>query len=210
MVRKNKRTKKSKRSNKSGGFVRDAITVSCRRLAIYNLTAGVATVTMAPSTFIEAAAVSDVFELYRITKLRYRLYRHATLGATATAVYIAGVVDNPPSTAADASVSPYAAVITPIMTQPSEWKSISKRDLASYSTWYKTVAGSPDPSLEEQGKIYLAGTTTDAFTMEVEIVYQFKSPCTTSATPAERGALERLRERERLLKILSSSPTTKL
>jgi len=209
MGRKNKRNK-NKRSNRSGGYTRDIITVSSRQFTIVGLAGGVGQISLSPSSFIEAAAISDVFELYRVTKLRYRLHRHVSTSGSLAAVYIAGVVDNAPSTAADASVSPYTAVITPTATVPSGWRTVSRRDLVGYQPWYKTIAGSPDPAQEVQGRIYLAGLASDFWTVEVEVVYQFKSPCTSSATPAERGARECALERERLLRILAAAPTLKL
>ncbi len=208
MVRKNKRRHNKQRSNRGGGLTGNAIQVSCNYFAVRTLTSGVDAINCSPSTFVESATIADVFELYRVVRLRYRLHRHTALNGSAAAVYLPGVVDNAPTTASDVSVSPHAAVITPIQTVPSAWKSVSRRDLSSYETWYKTVAGSPDPAQELQGKVYLAGNTSDAFTVQIMITFQFKNPCTTSATPAERGALECAQERERLLRILAAPPTS--
>ncbi len=79
---------------------------------------------------------------------------------------------------------------------------MSRPVLAGYQPWYKTVVGTPDPSAEVQGTIYINGTSTDSYSLELRGVYEFKNPVNAGSTPALiREALLR-RERERLMSIL--------
>jgi hypothetical protein len=73
-------------------------------------------------------------------------------------------------------------------------------------TWYKAVLGSPDAALESQGTIYLNGSGTDLLVVEVDATFEFRTPCATAVTPAERGALECEKEKTRLLKLLGFTP----
>lgn len=180
------------------------ITVPARALLNGSMSSGVAQISMQPPTFNSVAQVADNYEFYRLTRLRYRLHPNGG-GAFCVAAYIAGAVDNAPSTPSDLAVTPHCVVLGDDVQIPTPWRNVPRAALASYNTWYKTIAGSPDPSEEVQGKIYLAGGGTDAYWLEMEATYQFRTLVVTSATPAERGALALEKERAYLLRILGLS-----
>lgn len=202
MTRRFKRT--SRRKNKNRRSV-DIVTVPARGLFTGMLSGGVGTFSLQPTNLNSVAGQADSYAFYRITRLRYRLYPNGG-GADLVAAYIAGVVDNAPTTVADLSVTEHSVIYGDDVTIPTSWRNVPKRALASYNVWYKTVVGSPTPSDELQGQIYLAGGTTDQWKMELEATYQFKSLVATSATPQERGHTEMLLQRQMLLRIMGLSP----
>lgn len=212
MARKTKRkSTRNNNGNSRGGRV-DTAVVNVHVLNSATLSSGIRTFVVSPLGFIQSAAIQDVYEMYRFTQLRYRLHRNGSIASMQVAAYLPGVVDNAPSTPADLAVCQHSAVLSSVATSPTPWKKVPRIALQSYGSWFKTVVGSPDPAQEVQGNIFLAGNTTDLCVLEVMGRIEFKNPCTTSATPAERGALECAQERERLLKLLglSLTPSQKL
>lgn len=206
MTRKTKRNNRTRRNNVNsrGGRV-DSALVNVHILNSAVFVSGIRTLAMSPATFIQSAAIQDVYELYRFRRLRYRLHRNGSISSMQVAAYLPGVTDNAPSTPADLAVCQHAAILSSVATVPTGWMKVPRFALQSYGSWYKTVVGSPDAAQEVQGNIFLAGNTTDLCVLEVQGEIEFKNPCTTSATPAERGALECAQERTRLLKLLGLS-----
>lgn len=172
------------------------------------LIGGVAVQSLQPSNVSLPNAMSDVYEFYRIVKLRYRMHPPITLAAPQCAVYLAGIIDTPSSLNLSACLQiPHAAVMSARSTIPSKWCNVPPRALSSYMTWYKTVAGTPDPDAEEQGKLYIAGNASDNYSVELMITYEFKTPVVPGATPKMKADAALLRERDRLLRILHFQPT---
>lgn len=165
-----------------------------------------ASIAVSPGGYGQSTALAEVYEFYRVTRLRYRLNPVSTITASIGAAYIAGVVDNAPTAMAEVAQSQHCAIITPNHSLPTAWKSVPPSALRSYAAWCKTVVGSPDPDTEIQGRIYLAGTTTDPYEIEVELTFEFRTPVATLVTPAERGAIECAKERARLLKLMGLTP----
>lgn len=177
------------------------VSLPARGLFNGSLSAGVAQINLQPTNLNSVAGAAANYEFYRITKLRYRLYPNGG-GSMLAAAYIAGAVDNAPSSPYDVAQTPHCVLYGDDVTVPTSWRNVPKSALASYNTWYKTVAGSPDPTEEVQGKIYLAGSSTDSYLLEYEMVYQFRTLVVTSATPAQRGAIELEKYRAQLLRVL--------
>lgn len=152
-----------------------------------------------------AGLIASAFEFYRLTSVRYRLHPN---GGTSDigAVYVAGVVDNPPGTAVQVCAVPHHVFLSDDAVVPSPWRSVPPAALRSYSTWCKTALGTPDPAQEVQGKVYFADTTgsTDQIKLEYVLAYEFRSLVSTGMTPKERGAKECRLERDRLLRLLAS------
>jgi hypothetical protein len=73
----------------------------------------------------------------------------------------------------------------------------------SYFTWYKTKAGSLDPSEENVGYFVWAdyGSTTATLLYEVAGILEFAAPVEISSTPAEHRAKLIQKERERLARL---------
>lgn len=200
-------TRKSKRNNKRNNkrSSQDIVTVPARALLQGNLASGLAQISLQPTNLNAVSGSADSYEFYRISRLRYRLFPSSISGIQ-VAAYIAGAVDNPPTTTSDLAITRHACLLGDEVTVPSSWRNVPKTALASYMSWYKTVVGSPAPDTELQGSIYLAGSGTDGYTLEIEATYQFRSLVATSATPKERGFTEMRKQREYMLRVMGLSP----
>lgn len=183
----------------------DTVSVHARLYTEANFASGTATIAMNPASFPQALEIADVYAMYRIKKLRYRLYRSTTNATTQVAVFVPGVTDNGPGTISVAALIPHCAILPLSATVPTPWKNVPPAILKSYMPWFKTILGSPDPAEETQGNIFLRGNTTDQYAIEIDAIFEFREPLSTSVTPAERGRLECEAERVRLLRILAST-----
>ncbi len=195
---------KKKRSNNAGS----TIVVRLKQATTGSLTAGTLTVALQPSTFNQIASLADGYEFYRITRLKFRLQRSGTLTGNLAMCYVAGVTDTPPNTFALAGSALDCAIQTTTTTVPSQWVSVPPSRLKTYQAWCKTIVGTPDPSVENWGNLFFGGTGTDSFVYEIVATYEFRVICNTGLTPQERGAKEREAARQRMLAILSPTPST--
>ncbi len=176
-----------------------------------SLSSGAGTVGIAPDTLgSRMVALSDTYNFYRIEKLEYRLHPNGTRTALQGAGFYPGVLDTAPANITDLSESPHTQLLGTSATVPTSWSKLSWRSLESYFPWYKTKAGSLDPSEEQQGTFYFIGGSTDPYSLEVSGVMAFRTPVNTGSTPALREQQMMLRERERLLKILSCVPMSSI
>ncbi len=204
MTRKNKR-KSNRRTNNRRSAI-DMVTLPARALLTGNTGAAGIAISLQPTNLNSVAQAADNYEFYRITRLRYRLYPNGG-GSIQTAAYIAGAVDNPPTTFQDMAQTPHCVIYGDDVSVPTAWRRVPRTALISYNSWYKTVAGSPDPSEEIQGQIYIvSGNASENYIIEIEATYQFRTLVVTSATPAERGAIELEKYRANLLRIMGLSP----
>ncbi len=156
------------------------------------------------------AGVADNFNLYRINRFRFRMHPVANTGVSrVTAAYSPGVSTTSPSTLALIGEFLYTATMGPAggQTVPSNWVNVPRQLLQGQLPWYRTIQGSQDASEEDAGYIYVAGTSTDAFVIEIEGEYEFKDaidPGLTLETRVQRREIALARRREKLLAILSS------
>jgi hypothetical protein len=134
------------------------------------------------------------------------------------AAYIPGVTDSVTSLSGFTEVIP-RTIMGATDTVPSDWCVVSRGDLVGYQPWYKTVAGTPDASVEVLGTIYLCGTGTEGITIEMEGTFEFRDGVATTSTPfpmahqelvdKKRAAFLR-KERERVLALFQKTPTPDL
>jgi len=178
------------------------------------MTAGTAALVVSPALTARATTEADAWAHFRVRKLRFRLHPRAVLSAVG---YVGGVQDTTPSSVAQIVELIPSTYIAGNTTIPSSWVSVPQKDLAGPFPWYKTVAGGADPTEEAPGVICIGGTSTDAFSLEFEVTFEFKTSVATANTPVALQLRERVRserimrefavERNRLLKILGVSPT---
>ncbi len=213
MPRRNKRrNKRSKKPNNS--FVStNSVRVHIRQVSETTLSAGAATITVSPAMSPQSTQYADAFQMYRVTRLRFRLMRTTTTTATQSACYLPGVTDNSPSSAAAAAAVPASVILPLTATVPTRWCNVPSNILSSYMNWYKTVVGSPDAAEEIQGNIYVRGGATDQYLIEIDAIMDFRVSVPTGVTPmtaVDRGRLERDKERQRILNLLAgtSAPST--
>lgn len=202
MPRKNRRNHTKSKSRNSFNQL-DTVRVHIRSYVEATLSAGSATISVSPALCAQSAQYADAFQLYKVTKLRFRLNRITAISGTQAAVYLPGVTDNPPSTVTTCGSIPHAAILPLSATVPTRWSVINSRDLQSYMSWYKTIVGSPSADAEIQGNIYIRGSATELYAIEIDAVFVFRDSVPTGVTPAERGRIETLKEKERLLRILA-------
>ncbi len=198
--------RKNRRKHRSNNIRSNTVKQLCRLYSEGSFTSGAATVALNPSAFPQALEIADTYAFYRVTKLRFRLYRIASLSVTQVAAFVAGVTDNAPSNSAVAALIPHCAILPLSATVPSPWQNIPRSVLMSYMPWLKSIVGSPDPAEETQGNIYIRGAGAEQYAIEIEAVFEFRDILSTSITPAERGRLESLAERDRILRLLGSTP----
>lgn len=136
------------------------------------------------------AALADLYEMYRVVRLRVRFHPPATPRTGDGAIcYVPGVTDTAPSSYINICETQSHLVFAKAMIQPSRWLELSKATLSSYETWYKTIVGTPDPAQEVQGNLYYnASAASDPTLIEMEGVIEFRAPAEAGATPAMRRA----------------------
>jgi hypothetical protein len=168
-------------------------------------------VSVSPNTSLSArlAAMADVYDEYRFVNLKYRMHRGSVLNFYQSTVFLPGIVDTLPTTPTLAAESPHCSLLYGLDTVPTAWQSVPRSLLSGSSLWYKTVPGSPDPSVEIQGVLAYATTgAAEGGQIEVHGVCEFQSPVGAGSTPALRAQASRERERAYIIGLLQSSPPT--
>ncbi len=170
------------------------------------LAAGVGSFNLSPSLIPHTAIASmaDAFELYRVTKLSWRLHRVSSTNQSAA--FYPDITDTPPNTLDQAGENITASLLSSSQTVPSDWSTVNPSSMTALK-WFKTIQGTMDSFDEIQGIIYVTGSTTESFLLEVKGVYEFKGQADPGNTPEmrEKRRLARLdRQRQLLLNILSA------
>ncbi len=172
--------------------------------AATQLASGAGTVVCNPAGLsIHLATLADTYELYRIKELEFRLHPNSTRTAAQVAAYYPGVVDTPPSTAGTIAENLNRVVLGSTSTVPTNWCKVDPPALQGYLPWYKTIAGTLDSSEEIQGYIFLVGTGTEVYSLELRGICEFKNPVATGNTPQVRAALKRQQDKQRVLELLT-------
>jgi len=161
---------------------------------------------------------ADGFSFYRVKALKFRLHRSASTNPGGAA-YIAGNPNTPPASILQGSEALTGVYLAAQYTVPSNWATCRRQELAGPLPWYKTVSGTDAVDFEYPGIIAVNGTSTDAFVIEIEGVYEFKDPIATANTPEEVALVRQLRAkrqeaarsaaREGVLRLLSPTANTK-
>jgi hypothetical protein len=154
--------------------------------------------------------VAQGFAEYRLKKLRFRLLNQisATPVALQGACYIPGITDTGPATAVQVSEVPGHVINGAGQSIPSKWVTVQGNAIRGMFPWYKTIPGSLDPAEESCGKLYIFGSGTDKYSLEVQFWYEFRLAIDPASTPAMRYERMVLREQARLKKILSFTPAS--
>ncbi len=178
-----------------------------------NFAAGLTSIGVAPSSFARVLVEADVWALFRVRKLAFRLMPTSPSTVAQAGGFIGAIQDGPPGSFAQIVELLSSCVKGVGQTVPSSWVHVTRQELAGPFPWYKTIAGTPDATEESPGTIYVAGTGTEAVTVEVKGVFEFKTGVNSANTPlairlrqeirAERLQLYKQRERDTLLRILS-------
>ncbi len=141
---------------------------------------------------------ADAWALFRVVALRFRLHPISNTNAAQAAGFLGGVSDTNPTTIAQISELVSSCILTANNTHPTEWVVVPQQDLAGPLPWYKTIAGASVYEESFPGVLYIAGSTTNAFGLEVRGIYEFRQAVAAANTPAALQARQLLRlERER-------------
>jgi len=169
------------------------------------LTAGKYALSLQPNATLgdRLVNVANAFELYRINKLKFRLY--PTPGTSIIAAFLPAFADTAPANLTQISEIVDSALQTTTMTMPGDWVDVNKSNLKGALPWYKTIAGAADSWDETAGTIYFAdaGGTSNGFVLELKGEYEFKGPADPANTPSLKICKDE-RRRQELLRLLGS------
>ncbi len=152
------------------------------------------------------ASMADDFDLYRLSKFRFRLIPSTLASENVVCAYQAGVTDTA-GTFATVGESNHATCLGLQMTTTTDWVEPKGGDLRGAANWYKAVPGAADDWDEIQGALIFASSnaaSTASVYIEAEGVMDFASPADPGLTPAMRRDRMLAREKKKLLAILSS------
>ncbi len=165
---------RSKRSKARGNSAGERVEVISGRSTINYASSSSNTLNIAPASFSRAAAVADVFQFYRFTKLKVILPPN---GGTTTFGYAPGaVLDTAPTTNAAIMELPYASFHSQVKTMDTVLN-VPRKELLKNAQlpWFKTIAGTPDAQFEIQGNLYSAFSATAGGTFVIEYTCEFQS-----------------------------------
>lgn len=131
------------------------------------------------------ADVADQFDLFRVSKLEYRIHPMDPTDTVFQTCQFVPDVDVQTITSAQAAHSPLAAVQTPFCGVPSPWIRVPRSQLKGMLDWYKCTADAGAAEFESQGTIILTGGLSDNLSYEFRGVVLFKNPV-SSAVQMER------------------------
>jgi len=191
---------------KKNNKIEKVVRVPFKYLISASLAGGIAKNALQPATFPRLLDIADGYDLYRITRLKFRGVRSVTTMASVQVTgYYPGIVDNNPTAYTDVSENLNSCTLAQSYQGKSEWCVVPSFDLRGMHEWYKTIAGTPESAEEIQGYLITFGSTTDAYAVEIVGLCEFAGPTNTGATPAIRAQLERKREKMRILSLLEDS-----
>jgi len=162
-----------------------------------------------------ALTEADTWTHFRLVSLKYRLLPPTVAPAAVQAVsFVGGIQDTSPGSLANVFELLPTAVLGSRQTSPTQWVRVSKSELSGALPWYKTIQGTADSTEEAPGQICVAGTTIEAFALEIAGVFEFKGAVATANTPAAVALREDIRQlrvaradqaaRERLVAVLAT------
>ncbi len=153
----------------------------CGRTLVEVLSAaGSSVVPVTPALFPRAAAIADVFEFYRFTKLQLRL-RPGFEGVAATSSNYSYTIGYSNQTFDTAPSTEAAIIELPLAVRSSSATAystmmIGRKELVDDSPlkWYKTVAGTPASQFEVQGNFYVASYINATATVQLVIEWEME------------------------------------
>ncbi len=135
--------------------------------------AATGSIVISPAAFSRAAAIADVFQFYRFTKLRIK---NIPTGIQNTFGYAPGAAfDTPPTLASQVTELPIAVNHGASKTTDTILN-VPRKELLGDSQipWFKTIPGTPATQFEIQGNVYVVPGATGII-MELEYEVEFQS-----------------------------------
>lgn len=175
----------------------DSILLPAHYTQVAAMVAGIGAFTVQPNVIPRAATEADGWAHFRVRSLKFRLHPPVTAPTAPQFVgYVGGIQDTPPNSQANVAELINSTVLGARTTTPTAWVRVPAKELAGPFPWYKSLPGTADATEEAPGAIYVAGTGTDPFVLELLVVFEFKNSLATNNTPAMaalRAQLSRLR-----------------
>jgi len=219
--------RRSRRRN-SGRRPEQTVVVHFHAINSVTLTAGAASQVVGPYSGFSsrASSISDVFDEYRVTALKYRVRVDAGVSANATSMaFYPGITTTLPNTVLQLGENEYVSmrqvgddVIPPYITVP-------RSVCAGEQSWYKCQKSTLTADDSVPGQLIFFGTSTDSILYELDAVIEFRGEADPANTPLARqlelkAALERsiplayerehrskLQQRQQLLTLLNYTET---
>ncbi len=195
----------------------DTATIEFSAYAQVTLVSGANNLALNPANYTRLSSIGDAYEFYRLKRLKFRIHPGSSLGSDQVVAFLAGVIDTPPSTVAQASEVVNSTILALSATVPSSWVDVPEMDLRGSFPWYKTVQGTSDTAEEVVGYLFCTGGTTNIVKLEIRGQFEFKEAVAPANTPLaielrkkireERARLASEKERENLLKVISLGAT---
>lgn len=203
----------NRNKGRKGGAKADSCLMPFRYAFAGALVSGVTSFNLTPAAFPRVAAEADVWAHFRIRKFAFRLLPTSPITVAQAGGYVGGIQDTIPGTFAQVAELLPSTIKGVGQTTPTPWVNVPRVDLAGPLPWYKTVAGSADPTEESPGTWIGVGTGTELMVVEFKGLFEFKTSVAAGNTPMALRLRELVRkeridhvralEREVLLKILS-------
>lgn len=145
-------------------------------------TTGVVTAVVTPqgTPFAGVNEVGDQFDLFRVSRLRYRLHPMDPTDTVNQGVCFYPDVDIQTQTISQLAESPLAAVQTPFCGVPSRWINVPRSQLKGMLDWYKCTQDAGSTEFEIQGSLQMVGGLSSSVRLEVEGIILFKNPVSSS------------------------------
>jgi hypothetical protein len=155
--------------------------VPFHRVTAAALVAGSSEIRVRPSSgqFGAISGMYDSFELYKVSKLRFRLLPNTSMATAQSVAYYPESQITAPTVALNTDVIE-STYINNDTTVPTRWVNVPATRLQGQLEWYKSVPDAGDVGFEDQGIILVAGTSTETYYLEIQGTILFKNPVSTS------------------------------
>lgn len=184
------------------------------------LSAGLFSFNLNPSAINRLLIEADAWAFFRVRSFSFRLLPTSPSTVAQAAGFVGGIQDTPPATYLQVSELLPSCVKGVGQTTPTMWVRVAKSELSGPLPWYKTIPGTADPTEEAPGSVIVVGTGTETYNIEMKGKFEFKTSVNSGNTPLsadlrarireERALLYKQREREILLRILSTTAAQKM
>ncbi len=188
--------------------------VPFRSLFSGNAAAGVESFDLSPGNGVlqRVSAIGNLYQLYRITKLQFRLHPYPRISTGASGMSLAfypGGVQVAPSSWADNVEAIHACVIYmgasgsgDLTTKPTKWCHVPEAALRGPLPWYKTVPSASVDTWEETAatlRLACSSAVNTDYIFEVMGVFEFKDPLDADVSLSRERQLAALRQRMALI-----------
>lgn len=203
MTQKRNKNRGARRSSNSRGA--QITRVPFHHVATSALVSGSASLGLTPSSaaFGALSSMYTAFDLYKFTKLRFRLLPNSAMASAQTAgFYPEAVITNPTITNGTDCVN--STYINKDMSVPSRWVNVPPEMMKGMLNWWKCQPDTGDVDLEFEGILAISGTGIESYYIEVEGTCLFKNP-NNPAVVLDRIRNELRNEFQQSLNILPTS-----